>query len=57
MMSECSYSWFVVSVCVTSVCCLRLSVTVPLYCAMINHFCVIVLFEYTCDMDHKYVVH
>jgi len=24
-----------------------------LYYAMINHFCIIVLFEYPCHMDHE----
>jgi len=27
--------------------------TLTLYCAVAKHFCVIVLFEYTCDMDHE----
>jgi len=54
MVSECSYRWCVVSVFGICLCCLCLSInTCSVYCAMTNHFCIIVLFEYSCDMDHE----
>jgi len=43
-MSECSYSWCVISVFDL--------LTLALYFAMTNHFCV-VLFQCLCDMDHE----
>jgi len=27
--------------------------TLILYCAMANHFCALVLFDWACDMDHE----
>jgi len=51
MMSECSYTWCVVSVLVTSLCCMCFSIYT---CSVLRYdqsFCVILccLFEYPCD--------